>query len=495
MCSILNIEGTATVTDAAGAEKPVKKGDELHEGDLLEVGLSSYVDLQYDNNHRNVSRIEADSEVTISQLSQQDLKLKLKLGGVYAKLKALPTNGAFEVQTPTAIASVRGSVYRTTHNDDVGTKVYNLSSSRVSVSAVDASGQPAGSAVTLDNLEKTQIVKAGEEPKEPERMSTREMETAGDIETDVNKAVAAETSGGAEGFVGPDLDPAQAEQALLDMANAYQNEEASRFFSYVSDDFPNLGELQEFSQRDFRDYDGMKLSIYIKRSVKIPGGISVKADWQLQYQPTALSTQLTTKGENLEFVFAYENGRYKLKAMRGSNPLFGARSTEVSAASGVSSAVVDALQSSEDSGDRTSKQTAMLLVSADVGDANGEFVPVTIEITSVQGVLSGTAYSLNALPGTGSYYFQMNVRLISNPTNVSLHGVSFTVEATSGTTSFSLSGSGDLLAGQHNTLITSNSVLLTTTYTGNLRFVLDPNNEFVFTNRDDATTNETYLVL
>lgn len=190
-CEILNLKGTVTVRDSKGVAHPAQQAELLKVGEEVEVGSESYVDLAYDKDWKNVVRLEADSKVKITSVAPG--KLDLLQGGVFAKLKKLPQSSSFEVKTPTAVAAVRGSEYRTTFI--LGqTDVFNAASSRIIVYGVKEDGSvDKNAAVMIEKNKKTSVETAGKAPKPPEPMSKGEIKTGKSlntgIETNVKKAI------------------------------------------------------------------------------------------------------------------------------------------------------------------------------------------------------------------------------------------------------------------------------------------------------------------
>ncbi len=164
---IMSLEGQVSVIDPAGVSAPAKEGDVLKAQSTVETGPASYADLAFDRDWKNVVRVEENSQMKIRSLYPTDLSLPR--GGVFAKLKSLPPDSTFEVQTPTAIASVRGTEYRTLYNGGTGTEVFSFSDSPVYVFSLDAEGKLEGSPTLLASEEKT-TVRRGEKPARPFRM-------------------------------------------------------------------------------------------------------------------------------------------------------------------------------------------------------------------------------------------------------------------------------------------------------------------------------------
>ena len=194
-CEVLSVEGQVVVADADGAEKDLKEGDLLSAGDVVEAKEASSADIAFDRDWKNVTHIEEKSKLKIGAISPA--QLILKEGGVFAKLKQLPKDSSFEVKTPTAVATVRGTEYRTTFLEGQ-TQVYNVSptGSKVLVYGFKDDGSiNRDRPVVLEQATKTQVVQAGQLPKEPEVLTPEEQtftETVTkSIETKIQTAVTA----------------------------------------------------------------------------------------------------------------------------------------------------------------------------------------------------------------------------------------------------------------------------------------------------------------
>ena len=186
-CEVMSVEGTATLSNAATSGKAVVEGDLLSVDDVLEVGASSYVDLAYDKDWNNVTRVEENSSIRIRSLTPPEVDLDS--GGLFAKLKSLPKDSSFNVQTPTAIATVRGTEYRTTYLEGE-TQVYNVSDSDVYVYGVDASGQKQeAEPVIVRNTEKTFVPHRGDMPQAPRRMERADIQRAANFRQGIEQKV------------------------------------------------------------------------------------------------------------------------------------------------------------------------------------------------------------------------------------------------------------------------------------------------------------------
>jgi hypothetical protein len=171
---VMSVEGDAFVTNPTGGRASVKEGDVVSVGDTIETSAGAAVDIGFDGEWKNVSRVEESTNVTVETI--HPTTIKLKKGGVFSILKELPKDSAFEVHTPTAIASVRGSEYRVTHNDGEGTQAFNFSDSPVYVYGMDEAGRMSGEPVTVSNTQKIEVPRRGMRLAAPKPMAQGEMQ-------------------------------------------------------------------------------------------------------------------------------------------------------------------------------------------------------------------------------------------------------------------------------------------------------------------------------
>lgn len=186
-CEVLELKGSVTATNPQGAARQVKQGDLLRAGDVVKTGEDSFVDLAYDKDWKNLSRLESNSRVKIASIAPG--KLELKEGGVFAKLKKLPRDSSFEVRTPTAVATVRGSEYRITFL--LGqTDVFNADRSSVVVYGIAADGSVDKSAVVrIEKDQKTSVARSGETPSAPVKMTQDEIGAGQALENGIDEGV------------------------------------------------------------------------------------------------------------------------------------------------------------------------------------------------------------------------------------------------------------------------------------------------------------------
>ena len=222
-CEVLSMTGIAHVARASGETALLKEGDLLSEGDSIEVSENGTLDLAYDKEWNNVVHLEKGAKAKVESISPA--KLGLNDGAVYARLKKLPATSSFDVQTPTAVAAVRGTEYRTVVHDGQ-TEIFNFSSSKVFVYGVDEGGHKSEEPpAVLESEQKTSVESAGEPPKAPQTMETHE-KTACEVSqkaivTQVERAVT-------EGRIGKIQTVTEIESTLQSRKSKAQYDEESR---------------------------------------------------------------------------------------------------------------------------------------------------------------------------------------------------------------------------------------------------------------------------
>lgn len=161
-CEVLNLTGHATATDAEGKVRVLQEGDLVAKGETVATAADSVMDLSFDSEWKNVTRLEEKSKLKVTSVYPG--KLKLSEGAVFARLKALPKGSTFEVKTPTAVATVRGTEYRTSFIDG-RTEVFNVSPSKVFVYGMKVDGSvDSTQELVLEQSKKTQVADAGKAP-------------------------------------------------------------------------------------------------------------------------------------------------------------------------------------------------------------------------------------------------------------------------------------------------------------------------------------------
>jgi hypothetical protein len=147
-CEVVNVSGDAKLVRAGQAESALEKGDMILKGDRLIVGKDSWLDLAFDSEWKNTTRLSENTRALIRWLDPVRIEI-LGQGDIYAKLDALPPKSTFEVATPAAVASVRGTKYRTIHSNGETTVFNDSEKSLVYVYRLDEHGNRSGKAIVL----------------------------------------------------------------------------------------------------------------------------------------------------------------------------------------------------------------------------------------------------------------------------------------------------------------------------------------------------------
>lgn len=106
--AITGVEGEVTVV-RNGASTPASEGMPLKQGDVVKTGPGGAAD--FSMNGLAGGRLLADGECSLEDPQKKSMRVKLALGKILLNLEKLPEESSFEVETPTAIASVRGTQF------------------------------------------------------------------------------------------------------------------------------------------------------------------------------------------------------------------------------------------------------------------------------------------------------------------------------------------------------------------------------------------------
>ena len=195
-CEVMTLKGRASIVGKGeAAPRDLRQGDLIKEGDKIKIE-EGYADLAFDKEWNNVTRLAQNTEVEIRSIYPTGLVMGR--GDIFARLEKLPKNSTFEIQTPTCVAAVRGSAYRTIHEDGES-RVLNYASSPIEVFGLDSEGKLLDNPVILQGEQKTEVKETGVPPASAEKMTEDEIKEAGQYQTDVKNEI--ETLEG-EGRVG-----------------------------------------------------------------------------------------------------------------------------------------------------------------------------------------------------------------------------------------------------------------------------------------------------
>ncbi|MFT5207216.1 MAG: hypothetical protein ACI9CF_000965 [Candidatus Omnitrophota bacterium] len=168
-----NISRVISLNDSAhiikkgsGVRRPLAVGDFVQKGDVVEVIGRNYVNIAIDRAGKNVIHLEGDAVMGLDNGSIA--KVDLVKGKMIALLDDLPNLGGFEVSTPSAVASVRGTYFKV--NSQVNFSSMHLYKGSLAVTSIDANGKRGGSAVLVPGYE-TFIDFGSSAPGEPTLMS------------------------------------------------------------------------------------------------------------------------------------------------------------------------------------------------------------------------------------------------------------------------------------------------------------------------------------
>jgi hypothetical protein len=86
---------------------PAQKGQAVEIGDVVWSGEESFAEIALDAEYRNIFRVEKETKAEIRALDPADIYLEN--GTIYSSLEGIPSGGSYQIVTPTAVASVRGT--------------------------------------------------------------------------------------------------------------------------------------------------------------------------------------------------------------------------------------------------------------------------------------------------------------------------------------------------------------------------------------------------
>jgi hypothetical protein len=92
-----------------GSLIPAAQGMQVRKGDLVRSGKDGTLDVSL--NDLAGCRLLAGTELDMQETKPSDMRLNVKSGNVILNLQKLPHGAKFRVETPTAVASVRGTQF------------------------------------------------------------------------------------------------------------------------------------------------------------------------------------------------------------------------------------------------------------------------------------------------------------------------------------------------------------------------------------------------
>lgn len=161
------VEGDVSYGPSFEKLKKMKEGDLIPPGYMIVVKDGAYIDIALDPDWENVVRLSGPAAAKIRSIFPTDIRLEY--GSIYSRLPNLPAHSTHEIQTPLAVAAVRGSEYLVTHNTK--TEVFNFSASPVFVFGTSEFGDLLGSPLLLRDNHTTGILGLGQKPLDQQVMS------------------------------------------------------------------------------------------------------------------------------------------------------------------------------------------------------------------------------------------------------------------------------------------------------------------------------------
>jgi hypothetical protein len=131
------IEGDASIMRQGGEKwitarpnMPLSVGDEVY------CRMESFVEVRYAMGA--VLRMDENSKITLKAANGDSIQTKTALGSVWVNMKKISKAGkTFDVSSPTAVASIRGTVYQMTTGTDSSTDV-SVYDGKVAVGLTDS---------------------------------------------------------------------------------------------------------------------------------------------------------------------------------------------------------------------------------------------------------------------------------------------------------------------------------------------------------------------
>lgn len=159
---ITRIEGKPEVLSSISAQwHLISKSTTLNEKDRIRCGTGSRLEILLASGHR--IKMWPKSEISIEKINAQESKINLMLGRLRSWVKKLKAKEKFEVKTPVAVCSVRGTDFTVEVGQDNQTTV------QVYEGTVAAKEETTGQEVLVRSGEFTQI-QENQPPSKPENL-------------------------------------------------------------------------------------------------------------------------------------------------------------------------------------------------------------------------------------------------------------------------------------------------------------------------------------
>lgn len=118
--TLISVKGKVQVKTVSGEQISAETGLVLSEGEQVSTGFNGEVRIKYPN--ETIVELGANSKVTIERCGEENLS-NLTVGVLRALVKKLKVREKFEIKTPTAVCSVRGTEFLVEVSADLMTRV------------------------------------------------------------------------------------------------------------------------------------------------------------------------------------------------------------------------------------------------------------------------------------------------------------------------------------------------------------------------------------
>jgi hypothetical protein len=161
---ITRTEGTVSILRASGDDwLNAKPGMPLEAGDQINTKEESFAEISYTIG--TILRMDENTKITLEGSSEKTVKTRSAIGNLWVNMKkSLLKEIEFEVSSPTAIAVIRGTVFRMNCSRD-STSVVSVYDGKVAVGPSEVLKRRTGSANPTPQTEK--LVKAHRAEKKP----------------------------------------------------------------------------------------------------------------------------------------------------------------------------------------------------------------------------------------------------------------------------------------------------------------------------------------
>lgn len=170
---IIRFQGVVSV-ERAGKKVPTVAGALLNAGDKIVTGPNAFAEVAYDDAYRDILRIGSKTNVILrSAIIEKQTTVYMDKGALILKLQDLKKGSAFKVETPVAVAGVRGTSFGVTITGDRA--VIADYESKIYVKGLDQDFMEMKDEILLNAGWKTHVTRF-ETPSEVERITPQEYE-------------------------------------------------------------------------------------------------------------------------------------------------------------------------------------------------------------------------------------------------------------------------------------------------------------------------------